>query len=82
MAMPRKLKNMNLFNDGNTYQGVAKSVTPPPLGRKMESYRGGGMNGRGKLANRVLDAGRCFVVRQQYGLGRLAGGRRVAEGDR
>lgn len=27
MAMPRKLKNMNLFNDGNTYQGVAKSVT-------------------------------------------------------
>ncbi|MHB2139878.1 phage major tail tube protein [Pseudomonas monsensis] len=45
MAMPRKLKNMNLFNDGNTYQGVVKSVTPPPLGRKMESYRGGGMNG-------------------------------------
>jgi P2 family phage contractile tail tube protein len=45
MAMPRKLKNMNLFNDANSYLGVAKSVTPPKLGRKMEGYRGGGMNG-------------------------------------
>jgi P2 family phage contractile tail tube protein len=45
MAMPRKLKNMNLFNDGNSYLAVAKSVTLPALGRKMESYRGGGMNG-------------------------------------
>lgn len=45
MAMPRKLKNLNLFNDGNSYLGVAKSVTLPALGRKMESYRGGGMNG-------------------------------------
>ena len=45
MALPRKLKNMNLFNDGNAYLGVAKTVTLPSLGRKMESYRGGGMNG-------------------------------------
>lgn len=45
MAMPRKLKNLNLFNDGNSYLGVAKSVTLPALARKMESYRGGGMNG-------------------------------------
>lgn len=45
MAMPRKLKNMNLFNDGSSYLAVAKSVTLPALGRKMESYRGGGMNG-------------------------------------
>ncbi|MBX9761574.1 MAG: phage major tail tube protein [Pseudomonadaceae bacterium] len=45
MAMPRKLKNMNLFNDGTSYLGVSKSVTLPALGRKMESYRGGGMNG-------------------------------------
>ncbi len=45
MAMPRKLKNMNLFNDGTNYMGVCKSVTLPALGRKMESYRGGGMNG-------------------------------------
>ncbi|SDU87942.1 phage major tail tube protein [Pseudomonas mucidolens] len=45
MAMPRKLKNLNLFNDGNSYLGVAKSVTLPNLARKMEAYRGGGMNG-------------------------------------
>ena len=45
MAMPRKLKNMNLFNDGTSYLGVSKSVTLPALGRKMESYRGGGMKG-------------------------------------
>lgn len=45
MALPRKLKNMNLFNDANSYLGVVKSVTLPVLARKMESYRGGGMNG-------------------------------------
>ncbi|WP_171451752.1 phage major tail tube protein [Pseudomonas aeruginosa] len=45
MAMPRKLKNMNLFNDGGSYQGVVKSRTLPPLARKMEAFRGGGMNG-------------------------------------
>lgn len=45
MAMPRKLKNLNMFNDGNNYLGVVKSVTLPVLARKMEAYRGGGMNG-------------------------------------
>lgn len=45
MALPRKLKNMNLFNDGHSYLGVSKTVTLPSLGRKMEAYRGGGMNG-------------------------------------
>ena len=45
MAMPRKLKNLNLFNDGGSYLGVCKVVTLPPLSRKMEGYRGGGMNG-------------------------------------
>ena len=45
MAMPRKLKNLMLFNDGNSYLGVVKSITLPPLTRKMEAYRGGGMNG-------------------------------------
>ena len=45
MAMPRKLKNLNLFNDGNSYLGIAKGCTLPPLGRKMEAFRGAGMNG-------------------------------------
>jgi hypothetical protein len=57
MAMPRKLKNMNLFNDGQSYQGVAKSVTLPPLSRKMEGYRGGGMNGSVKVDMGLSDDG-------------------------
>lgn len=49
MAFPRKLKNMTLFNDGNSYLGEVPSVTLPNLSRKMEEYRGGGMNGPVKI---------------------------------
>ncbi|MGN2381284.1 phage major tail tube protein [Pseudomonas juntendi] len=45
MALPRKLKNMNTFHDGTSYMGITKSMTLPVLARKMEAYRGGGMNG-------------------------------------
>ncbi|WP_034911911.1 phage major tail tube protein [Erwinia sp. 9145] len=45
MAMPRKLKYMNVFLNGYSYQGVAKSITLPKLTRKLENYRGAGMNG-------------------------------------
>ena len=45
MAMPRKLKNMNVYNDANSYQGVAKTAILPDLARKMESWRGAGMDG-------------------------------------
>ena len=45
MAMPRKLKYMNVFLDGYSYQGVADSVTLPKLTRKLENWRGAGMNG-------------------------------------
>ena len=38
MAMPRKLKNFNIFNDANSYQGIAKNITLPALARKMEAY--------------------------------------------
>ena len=44
MALPRKLKNMNLFNDGATYLGQIGEVTLPKLSRNMEDWRGGGMN--------------------------------------
>ncbi|KIH84226.1 phage major tail tube protein [Pseudomonas batumici] len=60
MAMPRKLKNLNLFNDGNNYLGVVKSVTLPTLGRKMEAYRGGGMNGAVKADLGMGDDGIQF----------------------
>lgn len=45
MALPKKLKYLNLFNDGNSYLGVVSALTLPKLTRKLENYRGGGMNG-------------------------------------
>lgn len=45
MALPRKLKNQNLFHDGNNFIGLVPEVTLPKLARKMEEYRAGGMDG-------------------------------------
>lgn len=45
MALPRKLKHLNLFNDGNNYVGIVESITLPKFTRKLEKYRGGGMPG-------------------------------------
>ncbi|MGY0155925.1 phage major tail tube protein [Edwardsiella tarda] len=45
MALPRKLKHLNLFNDGNNWQGVVESLTLPKFTRKFEKFRGGGMPG-------------------------------------
>ncbi|OLK27698.1 phage major tail tube protein [Xanthomonas oryzae] len=45
MALPKKLKALNLFNDGESYLGQVVEVKLPTLSRKMEEYRGGGMNG-------------------------------------
>lgn len=51
MAMPRKLKNLNLFGDGESYIGQVLEVKLPTLTRSMEDYRGGGMNGPVKIDN-------------------------------
>ena len=45
MALPKKLKNFNLFNDGASYMGIASEVVLPKLTRKMEEYRAAGMTG-------------------------------------
>lgn len=45
MALPRKLKNFLLFNDGENYIGQIAAVTLPKLSRKLEDWRGGGMDG-------------------------------------
>ncbi len=42
--LPRKLKHLNLFNDGINYVGQIEELTLPSLTRKMEDWRGGGMN--------------------------------------
>jgi P2 family phage contractile tail tube protein len=45
MALPRKLKNFLVFEDGVSFVGEAPEIELPKLSRKMEEYRGGGMNG-------------------------------------
>jgi P2 family phage contractile tail tube protein len=43
--LPKKLKDFNLFGDGNNWQGQIPTLSLPELSRKMEEYRGGGMDG-------------------------------------
>lgn len=47
--LPRKLKNMNLFNEGNSYLGEIATVTLPKIVQAMEDWRGGGMLGPIKI---------------------------------
>lgn len=49
MPLPMKIKNMNMFNEGQSYLGQVASVTLPKLGRKLEGWRGGGMDGAVKI---------------------------------
>ena len=43
--LPAKLKNMNVFANGNSWLGLVPEVTLPKLAKKIEQYRGGGMLG-------------------------------------
>jgi hypothetical protein len=45
MALPRILKDFNLFGDGNNWQGQISTLTIPELSRRMVEYEGGGMDG-------------------------------------
>lgn len=45
MALPKILKDFNLFGDGNNWQGQINTITPPELARRMVEYEGGGMDG-------------------------------------
>jgi hypothetical protein len=80
MALPRKLKNFNVFNDAQSYLGLVPEVTLPKLTRQMESYRAGGMNGPVKLdlGQNELEAeltlgGLITQVFQQYANTRVDG---------
>ena len=44
MALPSKLKSMNLFNDGTSFIGQIGEVAIPKLARKFEDWRGAGMD--------------------------------------
>ncbi len=45
MALPRKLKMMDVFNEGTSWLGLVSSVTLPKIAMKTEGWRGGGMIG-------------------------------------
>ena len=80
MALPRKLKNFNLFNDGISFIGVAAEVVLPKLTRKVEEFRGAGMNapvdadmGMEKLEVEHTYAGINRDVFNQFGITRADG---------
>ena len=79
MGLPRKLKAMALFVDGQHYAGECTEVTPPTLERETEDYRAGGMNGPVKLdmggselTMTLKMAGHVAAMVAQYG-GSLSG---------
>lgn len=45
MGFPAKLKDMNLYGDGNSWKGEIPELTLPKIALKMQDYRGGGMIG-------------------------------------
>lgn len=45
MPLPSILKNMNMFYNGSSFAGMVPEITIPSIARKMENYRGGGMDG-------------------------------------
>ena len=80
MALPRKLKNFNVFNDAQSFLGLVPEVTLPKLTRQMESYRAGGMNGpvkldlgQGELEAELTLGGMVTQVFQQYANSRVDG---------
>lgn len=82
MALPPKLKNLNLFNEGNSYLGQVKTVTLPKLARKTEDYRGGGMNSTVKVDLGMSDDGLVLestlggldlITLRQFGMEKIDG---------
>ena len=80
MGMPSTLKNCNLFNEGKSYMGVIAEVALPKLGRKLEKWRGGGMNaevsidlGGQSLEIEMSCAGIMQQIFEQYGITKIDG---------
>lgn len=49
MGLPRKLKNLNAFVDGESYLGTVAEFEQPSLAITTEDWRGGGMPGSVKV---------------------------------
>lgn len=75
MALPRKLKNFNVFADGVSYAGQCEELTQPKLARKLEEFRAGGMSGpieidlgNEKLELEATYGGPMREILKQYGV--------------
>ncbi len=73
MALPKKLKNFNVFNDAESWMGQVSEIVLPKLSRVMEEYRGAGMNGpvdvdlgQQKLEAEITLGGMVFQAFTQY----------------
>lgn len=78
--LPRVLKQFNLFNEGESYIGQLNEVELPKLARKIEEWRGGGMNGPvgldmgiEKLEMGLTSGGFMRQLFSQFGIGRADG---------
>lgn len=75
MALPKKVKNFNVFLEGEGYAGRATEIALPKLARKMEDYQAGGMlgpididMGQEKLEGELTLAEFSRKVLEQYGV--------------
>lgn len=80
MALPRKLKNFNVFNDGTSFIGEVTEIVLPKLARKLEGYRAGGMPGEADIDQGIekLECEHTYggIVREvynQFGIARVDG---------
>lgn len=80
MALPSVLKNFNVFNEGVSHMGLVEEIKLPDLKRKMEKFRGGGMDGEVDvdLGQEALEAESTYGgimpdILKQYGCVGVAG---------
>lgn len=80
MALPSVLKNFAAFNDGVSYIGIIETIKLPKLSRKMDEFRGGGMDGpvdidlgQEKLEIEQECAGFVVEAYKAYGCTKIAG---------
>ncbi|SNS20626.1 hypothetical protein SAMN06295912_102262 [Sphingomonas laterariae] len=78
--LPRILKDMATFNDAQSYLGQANAIVLPKLVRKLEEYRGAGMDSAVKIdmGGEPMEVEHTYggPIRQifgQYGLMTIAG---------
>lgn len=78
--LPAKLKQFNVFNNGQSYLGVAKQIELPKLSMAAEEYRGAGMlapvdadMGLEKLEMTSTYGGIVVGVMRQFGITRVDG---------